>query len=64
MGKKIYMVCGNPGKIKEIRRYLDPMGYDLEILEGDFIEIQSETLEEVLYYGLKRYEEDHELRDP
>ena len=58
------MVCGNTGKIKEIRRYLYPMGYDLEILEGDFIEIQSETLEEVLYYGLKRYEEDHELRDP
>ena len=64
MERKIYLVTTNPGKIKEIRKYLEPEGVDVRILEGNFVEIQSRSLEEVLNYGLYRFEKDHDVDQP
>ncbi|MFO8051076.1 MAG: XTP/dITP diphosphatase [Thermoplasmatota archaeon] len=58
--EKIYMVTTNPGKLKEIKSYLDPIGIDLGLLEETFVEIQADTLEEVVQYGLDRLSEELE----
>ena len=52
MKEHIKIVTMNPGKLKEIKRYLDPLDIEIGILESPFIEVQADTLEEVVQYGL------------
>ncbi|MGA1821748.1 MAG: XTP/dITP diphosphatase [Thermoplasmatota archaeon] len=62
--RKVYIITANHGKIREIKQWLVPLGIDVDVLSGDFVEIQSDSLEEVVYYGLKQYAEDHRVDHP
>jgi XTP/dITP diphosphohydrolase len=50
---EIYLLTGNLGKLKEIRRWMDPLGIEVKLLKGDFIETQVDTLEEVIHFGVE-----------
>jgi len=52
---RIGLVTGNSGKFREIKAYTDPLGIETFMAPSGFIEIQADTLEEVVLYGLKDY---------
>ncbi|MFW3146266.1 MAG: XTP/dITP diphosphatase [Thermoplasmatota archaeon] len=56
----LYLVTGNPGKLKEIRRWLEPLGIPIETYEKEFIEVQADGLEDVVYYGMKELVSTHD----
>lgn len=53
MMKKLGIVTMNAGKFKEIKEMLKSVGCELHQVDEPFIEIQADTLEEVVLYGLK-----------
>ena len=53
MKKKVYLITGNPGKLKEIKNRLDGLDIELNTLDEDFVEIQADTLEEVVFFGIE-----------
>ena len=46
MGKKIWFLTGNLGKVKEAKQHLQKLGYDVEqlIVDTDILEPQSDNL--------------------
>ncbi|MEA3558453.1 MAG: XTP/dITP diphosphatase [Candidatus Thermoplasmatota archaeon] len=52
MRDMIRIVTTNPGKLKEIKRYMDTLELEVGLQESMFIEVQAGTLEEVVQYGL------------
>ncbi len=53
MKGKLYLITGNPGKLKEIKNRLDVLDIELSTLEEDFVEVQADTLEEVVFFGIE-----------
>jgi XTP/dITP diphosphohydrolase len=49
------LITGNTGKFKEIRSHLEGKGIDLLQEDFDFVEVQADTLEEVVLHGLQDY---------
>tara|TARA_B110000003_G_scaffold276199_1_gene321453 strand:+ start:2860 stop:3516 length:657 start_codon:yes stop_codon:yes gene_type:complete len=50
MGRTVWFLTGNPGKVKEATHHLQPLGYDVKQLvvpEGSVIEPQAESLTDV-----------------
>ncbi|MFL2949430.1 MAG: non-canonical purine NTP pyrophosphatase, partial [Candidatus Poseidoniaceae archaeon] len=50
MGRTVWFLTGNPGKVKEAPHPLQPLGYDVKQLvvpEGSVIEPQAESLTDV-----------------
>jgi XTP/dITP diphosphohydrolase len=50
--REIYLLTGNLGKLKEIKRWLDPLGIEVKLLKNEFVETQVDTLEEVVHFGV------------
>jgi len=55
---QLRIITGNAGKFREMKAELEPHGIALYQVTGEFVEVQCDTLEEVVLYGLK----DHILR--
>ncbi len=53
MKGKLYLITGNPGKVKEIKNRLDVLDIELGTLQEDFVEVQADTLEEVVFFGIE-----------
>lgn len=51
--KKVTLVTGNWAKIKSIKQYLEPLGFEVDNVKMDTIEIQADTSEEVAKYSAK-----------
>ncbi len=51
--EEIHILTGNPGKFKEIAKWLGPLGIQVKMLESEFIEAQVDTLEEVIIFGME-----------
>jgi len=49
---EIFLLTGNLGKLKEIKRWLDPLGIEVKIMKKEFVEVQADTLEEVIHFGV------------
>ena len=50
MGRTVWFLTGNAGKVKEATHHLQPLGYDVKqlvVADGSIIEPQAETLTEV-----------------
>lgn len=45
---KIYFLSKNEHKLREIRRFLEPYGFEVEIMFEDKVEIQSDNLAEIV----------------
>jgi len=43
---------GNIGKLKEIKKWLEPMGIEVTLLDREFIETQVDSLDEVILNGM------------
>jgi XTP/dITP diphosphohydrolase len=50
--KKIFFATSNPGKISEVKKYLLPLGFEVEQLKIPYPEIQGPNLEEVALFGI------------
>ncbi len=50
---RLAFVTSNPGKVKEARKYFEPLGVEVYQLRVEYPEIQADTLEEVAEYGVK-----------
>jgi XTP/dITP diphosphohydrolase len=55
MIREIHILTGNQGKIREIRKWLVPIGIEVKTAEGDFIEAQVDSLEEVIMIGMEGF---------
>ncbi len=51
-GSMLHFVTGNEGKLMEMRSLLGPHGIDLRQLKKDFVEIQADSLDEVVIFGI------------
>jgi XTP/dITP diphosphohydrolase len=54
---KLYFVTGNSGKFKEVREKLLPFGFEVVQRDIGYPEVQAESLEDVVRYGLDYLEE-------
>jgi XTP/dITP diphosphohydrolase len=50
---RLAFVTSNPGKVKEAKKYFEPLGINVYQLKIEYPEIQADTLEEVAEYGLR-----------
>lgn len=50
---EIGFVTTNKGKLREVSAYLKPIGMEVVREDGPFIEVQADTLEEVIIEGMK-----------
>ncbi len=55
MLKRLTIITGNAGKFREIKAELEPQGIELVQDPYGFVEVQCDTIEEVVLYGLKEY---------
>ncbi len=53
-GRTLHIATTNAGKLREIERYLEPLDIRVRQLEASFVEVQADTLEEVVIYGMGR----------
>ncbi|MGA1872940.1 MAG: XTP/dITP diphosphatase [Thermoplasmatota archaeon] len=51
--KTLKLLTGNTGKLKEIRRWLEPLGIEVVLLDLPFIETQVDSLDEVIINGME-----------
>jgi XTP/dITP diphosphohydrolase len=49
---RLLFATGNPGKLLEVQKKLAPLGFEVERLEEPYPELQADTLEEVVEWGL------------
>jgi len=56
--ESIRLLTGNTGKLKEIKRWLDPMGIEVMLLDKEFIETQADSLDEVILNGMEIMEKE------
>ena len=61
---KINLLTGNTGKLKEIKKWLEPLGIEVVLLNKDFMETQVGSLEEVIYQGMKFIGMEGEIKEP
>ncbi|MGA1792980.1 MAG: XTP/dITP diphosphatase [Thermoplasmatota archaeon] len=54
----IKLLTGNTGKLKEIKRWLEPMGIEVTLLDREFIETQTDSLDEVILNGMEIMEKE------
>ncbi|MGA1820621.1 MAG: XTP/dITP diphosphatase [Thermoplasmatota archaeon] len=52
------LITGNTGKLKEIRRWLEPLGIEVTLLDREFVETQSDSLDEVILNGMEILEKE------
>lgn len=50
---RIVFITSNPGKLREARSYLGPLGVEVHGVKFPYPEIQADTLEEVAAYGVE-----------
>ncbi|ASJ01579.1 XTP/dITP diphosphatase [Thermococcus gorgonarius] len=50
---RLAFITSNPGKVREARKYLEPLGIEVHQVKISYPEIQADTLEEVAEYGAK-----------
>jgi XTP/dITP diphosphohydrolase len=50
---ELLFITSNPGKVKEARKYLEPLDMNVKQVNFGYPEIQADTLEEVAEYGAK-----------
>ncbi|ASJ15994.1 non-canonical purine NTP pyrophosphatase [Thermococcus chitonophagus] len=50
---KIFFITSNPGKVKEASSLLKPLGIEVEQLKFPYPEIQADSLEEVVEFGIR-----------
>jgi XTP/dITP diphosphohydrolase len=62
--KKINLLTGNTGKLKEIKRWLEPLGIEVTLLDKEFIETQVGSLEEVIFQGMEIIKEKEDIQEP
>lgn len=58
---KIHFATSNLGKLKEAKKLLGPLGFEVEQLNIPYPEIQGPTLEEVAAFGMKWILKEHEI---
>lgn len=61
---RLGIVTMNAGKFKEIKELLKGVGCELHQVDEPFIEIQADTLEEVVLYGLKEIHQRRSFSHP
>ena len=61
--RAVHFVTGNEGKLREIRELLGPHGIVVERSEMPFIEIQADSLEEVVEFGIAHIVEREKASD-
>ena len=61
---KINLLTGNTGKLKEIKKWLEPLGIEVVLLKKEFMEAQVGSLEEVIYQGMKLLEIEENIKEP
>jgi XTP/dITP diphosphohydrolase len=52
---EIGLITGNEGKVREISKRLDTTDIDIRRIDGEFIEVQCDTLDEVVTRGLELF---------
>ena len=62
--KEIRFITSNPGKLKEARACLKPVGFEVTQESLDYPEIQADSLEEVVHFGLDWVEKETDLKGP
>lgn len=62
--EKINLLTGNTGKLKEIKKWLEPLGIEVDLLKRDFTEVQVGSLEEVIYHGMRLMEIEGGIDEP
>ena len=50
---ELSFITSNPGKVREAKKYLEPLGVKIKQVNFGYPEIQADTLEEVAEYGVK-----------
>ena len=50
---KLYFVTGNAGKLAEVRKLFEPLGIEIDEMGINYPELQADSLEEVVEFGLK-----------
>jgi len=50
---RIGIITSNQGKLREIGTRLEGSGFELVSVEAPFVEVQADTLEEVVHFGLE-----------
>ncbi len=50
---KVLFATGNPGKLREVKAKFAPLGFEVEQLVDEYPELQVDTLEEVVEFGLE-----------
>ncbi len=58
---KVLFATGNPGKLEEVKAKFASLDFEVEQLEDEYPEIQTDTLEDVVAEGLKWLYERHKL---
>jgi XTP/dITP diphosphohydrolase len=61
---RIYLLTGNTGKLKEIKKWLEPLGFQVLLLEKEFIEAQVGSLEEVIFHGMEILQREENILEP
>ncbi|MGA1865883.1 MAG: XTP/dITP diphosphatase [Thermoplasmatota archaeon] len=62
--RTIYLLTRNNGKLKEIGRWLQPLGVEVKLLERTFLEAQADYLEEVILTGMELMDREGGIQDP
>ncbi len=52
--RTLHIATTNMGKLREIQRYLSPLDIEVILLGTPFVEVQADTLEDVVRYGMER----------
>lgn len=60
--RKVQLITSNPGKLREFRAALEPLGYEVVHLPLEVEEVQADTLEEVVVDCMRRIR-DQKVKD-
>jgi XTP/dITP diphosphohydrolase len=64
ISKRIDLLTGNTGKLKEIKKWLEPLGTQVVLLDKEFIEVQAGSLEEVIFQGMELIQMEEKIEEP
>lgn len=56
---EIGLITGNEGKVREISKRLEDLDIGMIKVDGEFIEVQADSLEEVILKGMEFYTREH-----
>lgn len=60
MGRKVYLLTGNPGKVRSARKAFEGTGIELKQLDEDYSEIQASSSLEVARHTVKQAMKDYD----